>query len=179
LRKEFKKAVTVQDYGLAEKLHSAEVALIHDPSEDVRKVEEQKSREKSISERINQTRTRITEIQEYRAAKQRKFESVTSDRTQEIEERHCPVSDDFEIHGNKRTTILAFNKASSQLMELRRQQQICRIHNDFHRSRDRKKRADELETLETTEAEWNRDDCGNQCGWKEIINNGGKWSAPT
>jgi hypothetical protein len=153
VRREFMLAVMAQDYDRAEQLKGAETRLADDPSEEQRLAEEQKAREAMLSERISRTKAKLSEIQETWTAKLADFESVINDRTLEMEERHRQEIHEYEARWNDTTTLVAFNKPSSQLIQIRKQQQLSALQGDFNRARDLKRRGDQLEQLETEQAE--------------------------
>jgi flagellar motility protein MotE (MotC chaperone) len=67
--------------------------------------------------------------------------------------RHDREVADFEHHWSDRSTLLAFNKPSPQLIQIRKQQRQCALAEHFSHAKDLKRRGDDLERIETAEAE--------------------------
>jgi hypothetical protein len=146
-------AVIAQDYDAAALWKSAEKRLIADDAEGKRQLESQKARIQAIEDRIFAMRQTASDVRERWAGRMVAFENDKRAKLEEMRVKHESEAKEFEKRWNDRSTLVSFNKPSVALIQLRRQQRQCAIAEDFIRAKELKLRGDELERIETIEAE--------------------------
>jgi hypothetical protein len=81
------------------------------------------------------------------------FDSQKIARLGEMKTRHQHELGDLEAHWSDPSTLLGFSKRSTELILIRKQQRMSALASEFARAKELKRRGDELERVETAEAE--------------------------
>jgi hypothetical protein len=153
LRSHVMAAIVREDYDEAALLKEAELKLSTDWIEERKQAEEHKIKLQSVEERIATVSQKLAEVRSSWSQKMEEFENEKTARLSEMRARHEHELDDLEAHWNDSSTLLAFNKASTQLILIRKQQRMSALASEFARAKELKRRGDELERIETAEAE--------------------------
>jgi hypothetical protein len=153
IREQLLIAVIAQDYDTAALWKTAEQRLAMDDVEGKRQHECQRARIQAIEDRIFAMKQTASEVRERWAARMVSFENEKRAKFEEMRVKHDHEVKDFEMRWNDRNMLVAFNKPSTVLIQIRRQQRQCALVEDFIRAKELKIRGDELERVETIEAE--------------------------
>jgi hypothetical protein len=146
-------AIMAQDYDEAARWKDLVNRIASDEVGEKRHQEEQRLKLCTVEERIRVTRQALAEIRAKWCEKMSAFELEKRGKLDEMQMRHEQEILKFREHWAEPSTLLAFTKPSTQLMVLRRQQRLSALADEFSRAKELKKRGDELERIETAEAE--------------------------
>jgi hypothetical protein len=153
LRNAVMAAIIGQDYDEAATLKGMELRLSREEVDQMKHLEDQKLRVRSIEERMTAVADKLAEIRASWSERLEAFEAEKMCKLEEMRAKQEQERKEFEAHWNNPMTLLAFSKPSAQLMLIRKQQRLSALANEFMRAKDLKRRGDELERLETAEAE--------------------------
>jgi hypothetical protein len=153
LRNRVMAAIVREDYDEASLLKEAELKLSTDGIEERKQTEEHKLMLQSIEERIATVSQKLTETRANWLQKMEEFDSAKIARLDEMKTRHENELADLETQWSEPSTLLAFSKPSTQLMLIRKQQRLSALASEFARAKELKRRGDDLERVETAEAE--------------------------
>jgi hypothetical protein len=153
LRDAMMAAIMKQDYDEAARLQEVDDRLSIRENDGHAAAAEHHNRVRIVTGRIATASQKLTEAHSRWAVKVASFEAQRTLKLEGLKAKQDQELLDFETRWSDPANLAAFNKPSGHLLQIRKQQMAVALTGDWTAAKELKKRGDELERLETTEAQ--------------------------